>query len=111
MGFWWHFKDTHDCDAYLQLEQDKLCFKISVDDEEKRKNLRQLWHEKILSKCQESGLKAKRPNRFGNGQYMTVAILDQEYQAVNDKGLIDMPGTLKTLQSAQSVLDACWPTV
>lgn len=111
LGFWWHFDGTNECEVYLQLEQEKFCFKISVDDAEKRRALRQLWYEKISSKCPEYGLKAKRPDRFGNGQYMTVAILDQEYRVVNGDGFINLEDTQKILKSAQSVIDDCLSTV
>lgn len=107
LGFWWHFDGTDDCEVYLQLEQEKFCFKISVDEAEKRRDLRQFWYEKINSKCPEFGIKARRPDRFGNGQYMTVAILDQEYRMVNSDGVIDIEETIKILKSAQSVIDAC----
>ena len=28
LGFWWHFQGNKECKQYLQLEQEKLCFKI-----------------------------------------------------------------------------------
>ena len=105
LGFWWYFVGTDECEVYLQLEQDKFCFKISVDDADKRRDLRQYWYEQISSKCQNYEIKARRPDRFGNGQYMTVAILDQEYRIVNSDGFINMEDTLKILKSAQSVID------
>lgn len=111
LGFWWHFNGTDECEVYLQLEQEKFCFKISVDNTDKRRGLRQYWYEKISSKCPVYGLKAKRPDRFGNGQYMTVAILDREYRIVNSDGIINMADTLKILKSAQSVIDGCLSTV
>ena len=37
LGFWWHFGRTNDLELYLQLEQDKFCFKIWVDDDTKRR--------------------------------------------------------------------------
>lgn len=111
LGFWWYFVGTDECEVYLQLEQDKFCFKISVDDADKRRDLRQYWYEQISSKCQNYEIKARRPDRFGNGQYMTVAILDQEYRIVNSDGFINMEDTLKILKSAQSVIDGCLSTV
>lgn len=111
LGFWWHFIETDECEVYLQLEQEKFCFKISVNNAERRRDLRKFWYEKITSKCLKYGLKAKRPDRFGNGQYMTVAVLDQEYRIVNDDGLINIADTLTILNAAQSVIDGCLSTV
>lgn len=107
LGFWWHFNDNDECKVYLQLEEEKCCFKISVKDAEKRCDLRQHWYKQIISKCADHGLNAKRPNRFGNGECMTVAILDQDYRVLDGSGRIDMPKTLELLQSAQSVIDTC----
>lgn len=106
-GFWWHFKKANECEVYLQIEQDKLCFKIWTVDAEKRKYLRQHWHEIIINECQKHNVKAQKPSRFGYGQYMTVAILEQEYRITNDDGIINMGATLEMLKSAQSVIDNC----
>lgn len=84
LGFWWHIQGDDECEQYLQLEQDKFCFKIWVKDQEKRRDLREFWHKKILDECSRHDLKAKRPDRFGNGFYMTVAILNQEYRVLGD---------------------------
>jgi hypothetical protein len=107
LGFWWHFGGNKEYELYLQLEQEKFCFKIWVNDAKKRRNLRQHWFNQVVSKCPSHGLRARRPDRFGNGEYMTVAILDQEFRIVGDNGLIDMAEVLKIIQSAQSVLDDC----
>ena len=107
LGFWWHFKVTEEFQLYLQIEQEKFCFKIWVDDPEQRRYLREYWYHQVVSRCLAHGLKARRPNRFGNGEYMTVAILDQEYRVIGDNGFIDMSGTLKIIHSAQRVMDNC----
>lgn len=107
LGFWWYSHENDECEVYLQLEQERFCFKISVDDAEKRRELRQHWYEKFISKCPEQGLKVRRPDRFGNGQYMTVAILDEEYRVVGANRLIDLAETLKIIQYAQHLIDAC----
>jgi len=59
--------------------QKKFCFKIYVSDNDKRRDLRDTWHKRVIESCARVGLKAKRPDRFGNGYCMTVAVLDQEY--------------------------------
>lgn len=107
LGFWWHFSRIDGGEIYLQLEQDKFCFKVCVEDAERRRELRQYWHERILEACRERGLGARRPDRFGHGQYMTVAILDQEYRCTNLDGALDMQATLQLLNRAMSVIDDC----
>lgn len=107
LGFWWYFNGTDKCEEYLQLEQEKFCFKISPDNIGRRRYHCRQWHQKISATCPKYRLKTKRPNRFGNGQYMTVAVSDQEYRIVNSDGTINMAGTLKILKSAQSVIAGC----
>jgi hypothetical protein len=105
LGYWWHSVGNDECEQYLQLEQDKFCFKIWVSDPEKRSTLRDKWYERIIKECPNHGIKAKRPDRFGNGEYMTVAILDQEYRVLNGNGKLDIPQIIKIIKSAESVLD------
>ncbi len=105
LGLWWHFLGNNECDQYLQIEQEKFCFKIHVEDQEKRRELRDHWHNRILEECSRHGLKAKRPDRFGNGYCMTVAILDQDFRIVNDRNQIDLRKTIELLKRAESVLN------
>lgn len=106
LGYWWHFNGDDQCEQYLQIEQEKFCFKIWVSDPEKRGRLRDHWHKKIVKECPTHGIKAKRPDRFGNGEYMTVAILDQEFRIVDDQGLLDIQQTIKVIKAAEMVLDS-----
>jgi len=107
LGYWWHFGGDDDFNVYLQLEQEKLCFKIWVKDAARRGELRQYWHDKIMAAGKARGLSVKRPGRFGLGQYMTVVVLATDYRMTGDDGLIDMGKTLTLFQSAQAVVDDC----
>ena len=86
-GFWnsvlnWEY--WNDYPVYLQTEEFKLCFKISTDPEEvdmpqdiTRGEIRDEISTLILKRAQEKGLNfIRRPDRFGNGKSMTVAIVD-----------------------------------
>lgn len=104
MGFWWHWYDDANCSQYLQLEESKLCFKIWVEDDKRRSELRQFWCNKIIAYTKDSEIKIRKPDRFGTGQYMTVAIYDQDFRVFrNDK--IDYEETLKKVKYAMNVLD------
>lgn len=107
LGFWWHWHGDAHCEQYLQLEQEKLCFKIWVSDKPKRSELRAYWHSKIASECPKHAVKVKRPNRFGNGKFMTVATFDGEYRGTDIRGLLDLGETVSLIHRAESVLDAC----
>lgn len=89
-GFWnavlnWDYWGIYP--VYLQIEQDKLCFKISTDpaepvvmpENETRGNIRNKINHLILESAKDRGiLTIRRPNRFGSGKYMTVAVVDCE---------------------------------
>ncbi|WP_421378067.1 PD-(D/E)XK nuclease family protein [Bacillus salacetis] len=104
-GFWWHWKRDHECQQYFQLEENKLCFKIRVEDKSKRRFLRNKWNKAMVAAGQEYGLDFKRPERFGSGNFMTVAVLE-DYRVTDVNGLIDMEGTVEKLRKAEAVLDA-----
>lgn len=105
LGFWWHFQEDADCEQYLQLEQEKFCFKISVDDISLRTDLRDKWHETIKNISSIHGIDAIKPQRFGQGQYMTVAILNEDYRQKNHDGTINMEKTIDLLKRAENILD------
>ncbi len=106
LGFWWHFEGDDQCEQYLQLEQEKFCFKIWVKDPEKRRELREFWHNKIVNECSRHDIKVKRPDRFGNGNYMTVAIMDQEFRIVDESQRLDLKKTIELFRRAEAVLVA-----
>lgn len=108
-GFWWYFRDVENVRVYLQLEQQKFCFKIAMEGEEdkaQRKEVQTNWSRKIMEAVEENGLKGKCFN-LRLGTYMTVATLDGEYRIINSDGKLDMDKTIAILKQAQSVIDIC----
>ena len=105
-GFWWYFKGMPDgaFTPYLQLEQGSLCFKIKVDDETKRSQVREEAYQKL------KGVNAnlERPKRMGSGLYMTVARWKSDYRDSSD-GLLNFEATLENLKKAQQILDTAFP--
>lgn len=103
MGLWWHWRGNR----YLQLEGEKLCFKIQVEKEDDRRAEWEALHAVLMQKQTRFPLSLKRP-RFKSGKWMTVALLSRDYRATNEAGLFDLDGTLATLHLAEHVLDvAC----
>jgi hypothetical protein len=104
MGFWWGNKSGENCKPYLLLEEEKLCFKIMVNDPAERKNIRNNWHKLIKSKCIDFELNLVKPTRFGNGKHMTVIVAKEDYRKVKQDGCIDMNATIDSLRKAESLL-------
>ena len=114
-GFWnavlnWDYWDKFP--AYIQLEEGKLCFKISTDPDElempedlTRGEIRNQLHNLILNQAEKFGFEnIRRPDRFGNGNYMTVAIVDRQNWLGADNQKIDKETIIKTLTDYVSFL-------
>ncbi len=110
VGYWWYFKQLADKGfaPYIQLEEDILCFKIMVDDDLKRQSARDEAHHVIMKSASQVGLTASRPDRMGNGKYMTVARI-KDYRVSTPDGCLDMVTTLENLKKAQEILDLAFP--
>ncbi len=114
-GFWnavlnWEYWDIYP--AYIQIEQGKLCFKISTDPDEldmpeniTRGKIRKKLHNLIISKSKELGFtNIRRPDRFGNGKYMTVAIVDRVNWLGADNSKVDKKAVANLLTSYKEFL-------
>lgn len=103
MGLWWHWRGN----KYLQLEENKLCFRIGVEDKELQSEERNLWHDQIIGHSEKSALELSKPDRFGKGAYMTVAVLDggSDYRKTKTDGTLDLAPTVAVLREAARLLD------
>jgi hypothetical protein len=100
-GFWWYFKGltTKTFVPYLQLEQEMLCFKVMVEGEGDRRNARDEAHQKIQQAASQLNTTVGRPERMGNGKFMTVARWQGDYRVFSE-GKLDMDATLMNLKQA-----------
>ena len=101
MGFWWHWRG----DKYLQLEWDKLCFKINVPDEAQQTSKWLEWNHALMRLNGASGVKVKRSRRKA-GDCMTVALLAADYRQPDGQGRLDLEKTVQVLRGAESFMDA-----
>lgn len=106
VGCWWGnlTKPNDDCEFYLQLEHDKLCFKVSVCEGHKPSACvtRDRFSDAVLAAA--AGLTIKKPSRFGKGTWMTVAVFDRDYRAPVGKDKLDWQYTANLLATAEKVL-------
>ena len=100
--------------AYLQLEEAKACFKFEVSDEaqERKGEVKYDWNSRILNAYntlkEDVNVEVVRPSVLRIGQWMTVAILKNDYRVKDMNGLLDMDATVANLKSMEKVLDeAC----
>ncbi|WP_339388436.1 PD-(D/E)XK nuclease family protein [Vibrio caribbeanicus] len=107
LGFWWSWNFEKDCDYYLQIEQEKLCFKIRVGDNLDKRKIRNYWHKLVIDCAVELGTKLtlSKPPRFGNGSFMTVCIASKDYRITDEHGLIDLVQTINMLKDAEKIIE------
>jgi hypothetical protein len=110
-GYWWYFTYLPELPymPYLQLEQTCLTFKIIVDNENERRNSREGAYNRIMQTAPKLGLDIVRPERMGNGKFMTVARMKDDYRITSDNKF-NLDATLVNLKKAQEILDAAFKT-
>jgi len=106
LGFWLYSQGDEECEQYLQLEEDKFCFKIWVNKVDDRSKLRDKWYKIIKARGSEYDLKLIKPARFGNGEYMTVCIHDGEYRVFDINRVVDIEKTVQRIRKAETLLEA-----
>ena len=86
-GLWWSFEEIEGAVKYLylQIEQKHVAFKIEVPDEfrDKRGEIRNYWYHKIMESAEKRELKVAKPERFGSGRTMTVAVYKPDVDSNN----------------------------
>lgn len=106
VGYWWCWRSLGTWgEMYLQLEQEKLCFKICVNDKANASSIRQSVYEAIIDVANSMGFNAVKPNRWGSGETMTVCILDLNFDyRSEDKTNLDWDYCLQVLTDAENLL-------
>ena len=90
---------------YLQFEQGKLCFKISYEGEEDRSEVRYRNYSKLMALAKDRYPEIHRPDRFGNGMYMTIAVVDEVDLFGDD--LIDFKTLITKLKKYEALINEC----
>lgn len=105
LGAWWHFSEIKDGTMYLQFEQGKLCFKIGHDGDRDPSEVRDEQHKKLMKLADGRFPEIHRPNRFGTGNYMTIAVVDEI--DVFGEGRVNFEALTTKLKTYQSLIDEC----
>jgi len=107
LGFWWHHKriktDDLDIEFYLQLEQNRLTFKLISFEKSQRKTSRDFYRNILFKTARILNIKISRFGRIG--QYMGVAKLNHEYRLRDENGLLDLGATVENLVSLMKLID------
>ncbi len=106
MGAWWFVDRQGEVESYLQLEEERLCFKVSIgtDNSLPYRDIRTSWNARIIGAAHSNGQTGvTKPPRFGTGAHMTVAIYEN-WARFSPDGCIDIDETVNSLRQAEVVL-------
>ncbi|MUK87681.1 hypothetical protein GMD78_04605 [Ornithinibacillus sp. L9] len=96
-GFWWKSRCLTEQRYYLQLEQEKLCVKVMVKEDENTREVRQEAVKEVLEQSNVYQLGLQKPARLGTGKTMTIAER-KGYIQVDPHGIVDIERTIKELK-------------
>lgn len=107
LGFWWHWhhfeKNGIEFEIYLQLEYDRLVFKLYCNNPDNRKNVRELYRKALYGLAEQKNINVQQFGRLG--QWMGVAKLSEDYRVTGDSGIIDIKSTVVNLREIEKLLD------
>lgn len=103
IGCWWSFvrlNDEPEVDIYLQFEYRRLCFKISCNSKDARGDMRNEVSRLLLDEAAGSNIAVSRPQHFGRGWSMTVAVCDNPIIS----GQVDWDSIAKSISAAERLI-------
>lgn len=105
LGAWWHYEKLEEnVLIYLQFENQKLCFKIESYDENRAKT-RDKYFNMLMNFAKDKNLNIAKPDRFGSGTCMTIAVVEPEYVFGDLNKPVDLDLVAKNLRTYEGVID------
>ena len=106
MGFWGLGCTVDDIRVYLQLEQNNVCFKMTVQDGSNYKKARKNLHKIFVNEADKLDLIVRKPKKFGSGKTMTFAVLETDIFSETDKP-IDLQAVIKLMNQLRIFIKHC----
>lgn len=107
LGFWWNWHyskiDGKEFEYYLQLEQDRLVFKLYAYKENERREIREFYRRHLYKKAKELNISISQFGRLG--AYMGVAILKDDYRLTYENGLLDFQATVENIKRIMKLIN------
>lgn len=108
MGYWFYWDGLAEgLEIYLQLECERACFKICVDDKDARYDAKYEWRNRVQEAARSLGYedKVSYPARLANGQYMTVMVWNGDVRTFDEDGRFCESATLANIKTMEKILD------
>lgn len=108
-GFWgcyWGWYGVQGtAEAYLQIEQGQLVFKVGEEDPTKQKDIRETLYDQLMELARKKGdTTITKPNRVRKGRTMTFAVVSRQDWLGGDDEIVDIPAVVKRLQAYEDYL-------
>lgn len=107
LGFYWYFISFKFTDTtsqiYLQLEEDRLVIKLSVDDSTLRRKIRDVVQQHLLDTAKALNIKVLKFGRLGKA--MSIAKLDFDYRSQSRNQLLNFDNTINILKQLEYLVD------
>lgn len=87
---------------YLQLEQNKFCFKLELSKKEEAEQARQIFRPQLFDKAKQHNIEIYQNGRIG--KWMTIAALTETYLKTDNNGLIDLKTTIELIRRIEKML-------
>lgn len=104
MGLWFKPHKNENCLYKLQIEEDKLCLKIIVNNQENDKKYRSAYYNNYLKVFKNNNLDFEKPSRFGSGKHMTI-LKTKKYLITESNGVLNFEKTIENLKNYVKVLE------
>lgn len=105
LGAWWHWVDFSSGQMYLQFEQGDLCFKICPSCDTRDRSAVRDKSYSVFMKMAKDFPEIHKPNRFGAGQYMTIAKVSRDELFGNV--MVDCGAVVGRIKEYESLIDKC----
>ena len=103
-GCWWGGKEIRDnpyCDLFLLFEKSTFCFKVNTSGSKDRAFIRNKISEMIIECGKKASFKVEKPAKFGNGNFMTVAVV-KDFIPIN--GSVDWEQLKTNIEEAENIV-------
>ncbi|WHX40316.1 PD-(D/E)XK nuclease family protein [Mesobacillus sp. AQ2] len=96
-GFWWMPENFIDRSCYLQLEENRLCVKLTAADEVDLLEKARTVLSSVLAEAEKKGLLMRKPKQLRTGKTMTIAHRPGIIQTI-ENGIVDLEKTIGELR-------------
>jgi hypothetical protein len=107
LGYWWNWKyakvDGKEFEFYLQIEQDRLVFKLTTSNENERQEIRKIYRDYLFKKAKEHNIKITQFGRIG--AYMGVAKLVDDFRIKDKNEKLDFTLTVGYLKKIMKLIN------